>query len=412
MTNAALEKREDVVKQSVEVSRTVILPLETSNRKNQVLSAVLNPVRETMARTADVLPSYPESSWGGRSTSLYRQVIKNRPDSEREVSLPSGDTKKVKTPVLQAAMAKVSSNFATYLSNGRKGDRPSRDRYLEATYVPVKGDDIEVVENERGYGLSVQLISYADPVWWHIQSAPYHDSFLERIVDDDSEASAGETELHIDEDGRVHAHLSVSWEVPTYIKEDVETVVGVYFTPSTLFATAAVELQTDSDESEIEGIHHVEVENSDEFRHKRDEIRKKRDRLMEKGHLNRVKDVRNQWENYTEQTLDVASKRIIEIASDVAPCEIRIPDFTHFRENVDEQHEWPYRAFADKITYKAENAGLPVTRVPTYNVAQTCRKCGHQIEDSERHLECSECGYQVRREVNAAFNVATGGFQE
>jgi len=433
------------------VTRTVVVPLETSERKNQVVKAALGPVQRVMARTADTLPSFPERTWGGRSTQLYRQQVKDRPDSEREITLPSGETKKLKAQVPQAAFQTVSSNFKTWRTNGKRGDPPSRDQYLSASYLPLNGDTIDIVANDRGYGLEADFISYGDSVWWHAATSQYHRRYFERVVD--GEAEAGYTELHLDDDGGLTAHISVSWDVKVIDAEDIDRYLGVYISPSVLYSGAVVDLDptrnveqvlpfaagsTDADAGSggerpdrggtdgrptpeerftgapIDDVRGVAVEKADEYRHHRAVIRNQRERRSENGDLRGVKQARSEFRRYTDHICHVASRDIVNLAREHQPCAIRLTDLDNIREELDveEVHRWPYRLIQENIIYKATAAGIPVETVPTPYIRRTCRRCGTAVQQVGSTFNCHTCGYDVDAAVNAACIVAAGGVQD
>ena len=62
--------------------------------------------------------------------------------------------------------------------------------------------------------------------------------------------------------------------------------------------------------------------------------------------------------------------------------------------------------FFARLEYKAEEAGIQYTKVPTRKVkpSQTCACCGKQEKKklSERIHDCKECGFRCDRDVNAA----------
>ena len=62
--------------------------------------------------------------------------------------------------------------------------------------------------------------------------------------------------------------------------------------------------------------------------------------------------------------------------------------------------------FFAKLEYKAEEAGILYTKVPTRKVkpSQTCACCGHQEKKklSDRIHNCKKCGFTCDRDVNAA----------
>ncbi|MCL5106009.1 MAG: transposase, partial [Candidatus Marsarchaeota archaeon] len=63
--------------------------------------------------------------------------------------------------------------------------------------------------------------------------------------------------------------------------------------------------------------------------------------------------------------------------------------------------------FLQMLSYKAENAGMRVTKVDARNTTKKCSSCGN-IQDmplSERIYNCAVCGMQKDRDINASINI-------
>lgn len=78
-----------------------------------------------------------------------------------------------------------------------------------------------------------------------------------------------------------------------------------------------------------------------------------------------------------------------------------------------------WRSFLAKLEYKAENQGKVVQTIDRYYAStQTCSCCGSitgpkgYSELSVREWECSECGSQHDRDVNATINILNKGLEE
>ena len=65
--------------------------------------------------------------------------------------------------------------------------------------------------------------------------------------------------------------------------------------------------------------------------------------------------------------------------------------------------------FLNKLKTKADAFGIPVLEAPQfYASSKTCSNCGHKKKElklSERTYHCSQCDYQIDRDVNAAINL-------
>ena len=65
--------------------------------------------------------------------------------------------------------------------------------------------------------------------------------------------------------------------------------------------------------------------------------------------------------------------------------------------------------FLTKLKYKADRRGIPITQADRFFASsKTCSDCGHKKADltlSDRTYHCSECGYEIDRDLNAAINL-------
>jgi len=73
-------------------------------------------------------------------------------------------------------------------------------------------------------------------------------------------------------------------------------------------------------------------------------------------------------------------------------------------------HRWRYRDLCDKIEYKAEAEGIPVNYIDPRNTSKICSKCGSKNKiGAAKQYECSNCGVELNRDLNAARNIAEKG---
>ena len=96
---------------------------------------------------------------------------------------------------------------------------------------------------------------------------------------------------------------------------------------------------------------------------------------------------------------------------------IAVEDLTHIRERMDapddrlkrQMHTWAFRELQEQIAYKAAEYGIQVESVNPAFTSQTCSKCGHQSSTNRDRetgwFACTECGYEVDGDYNAAKNV-------
>jgi len=366
------------------VTQTVVLPLETSQRKNEKVTTAIEEFQAMCSYLADMLPSFGVHDRSPNNPTLYRLVTREFPDDERTVG----------AKVALAATRKVTAAFESRRARGDGGDRPT---FGDGNYFMLDNQQIDIVENDRGYGLKARFIPYK-PEWFHITPRPYTERYLERIVD--GEASIGTAEFRLSDNGDLAVHLPVTWDVEVYEPADVATTIGVDIGESVIYAAAVVS---------PDGVDAVEMEPGREFRHYRERLQEKRDRLGEQGDLRGLRKTRDEQRRYTEQVLDTASREIVDLAVEHAPAKLRLEDLTHYRETAaDPIHDWPFAELQGKIAYKAKAEGIPVETVNPRNTSVTCRKCGQTNREYRNgdEFSCTRCGYEVHADVNAAINIA------
>lgn len=366
------------------VTQTVVLPVETSERKNAKVRTAIDEFQAMCSHLGDMMPSMRPHERSANNPTLYRLVTREFP----------GDERSTVAKVAVAATHHVADMYQSWQSNGAVGDPPS---FGDGEFFRIDNQQYSIAENDRGYGLKARFIPYK-PEWFHITPRPYAQAYLERIVD--GNASAGTAEFRLSDDGELAVHLPVTWDVEVYEPGDVNTHVGVDLGESVIYAAAVV--SSDSVEA-------VQMEPGDEFRHYRERLQAKRDRLGEQGDLRGLRQTRDEQRRYTEQVLDTASRAVVDLAVDHAPAAIRLEDLTHYRETADDPiHDWPFAELQEKIAYKATADGIPVETVSPRNTSVTCRKCGQtnrEYRDGDE-FACTRCGYEVHADVNAAINIA------
>lgn len=366
------------------VTQTVVAPLETSERKSAKVQTAIDEFQAMCSYLADMMASIPAHERRPNNPVLYRLITREFPDEDRTVG----------AKVALAASRKVAAAFQSRRARGDGGDRPE---FGDAQYFMLDNQNVTLVENDRGFGLKANFVPYK-PEWFHINARPYVREYLDRVTDGD--ASYGTAEFRLSEDGHLAAHIPISWEVDVYEPADVTTTVGVDIGENVLYAAAVVN---------SDGVAAVEMKSGGEFRHYRERLQQKREQLMQQNDLRGLKQNRGEQRRYTEQVLDTASRRVVELARDHAPAKIHLEDLTHYRETArDPIHDWPFALLQEKIAYKAAAEGIPVTAVQPRNTSVTCRKCGQTNREYRNGADfsCSRCGYEVHADVNAAINIA------
>jgi len=369
---------------TVNPTRTVVCPLETSNRKNKRVEKAIADWQRLAERIGNLLVGFPEHRWGNeKDTHLYRLL--SREAEKMDVSLKKGDA--------HEAAKKVTTMYQSYLSNGKPGEKPS---FGGGNYVRFRGDSVTLADNGSGYGLKIGIEPYK-PEWWRCQTRPYHDEYFEPVCS--GESSIGASELHLN-DGNLTAHVSVSTPVEVYEPRETDGALGIDLGERVIFAAAAV----DGDGT----VDSVEMRTGDEFRHHRTELTRQYREQMRKGNLTTVKELRGQRERYTKHVAHEVSETITRIAAE-GPYTIVLEDLSDYRQTAaDPIHDMPFSIIQEFVSYKATAKGVPVVTVEPAYTSTTCRECGSHVPSGRDGIDflCPACGYEVHADVNAAINIA------
>ena len=95
-------------------------------------------------------------------------------------------------------------------------------------------------------------------------------------------------------------------------------------------------------------------------------------------------------------------------------------DLTHIRQRTAatvrrsqrRQHSaWAFRHLRDYLTYKAQQAGIPLILVDPRNTSRRCSLCGYldkanRTSQAEFHCQNPSCGHIAAADMNAAKNIA------
>ena len=72
------------------------------------------------------------------------------------------------------------------------------------------------------------------------------------------------------------------------------------------------------------------------------------------------------------------------------------------------KYNWAFKDLLNKVSYKAEHAGLKVVYVDPAYTSQTCSCCGQKSKDNRKTQDwflCRYCNYQANADVNASKNI-------
>jgi IS605 OrfB family transposase len=367
---------------TVSIVRTVRCKLASSQRKDDRVDKIVDEWQAIADTVAQHHPSFPSYEWGNtkQNRSFYRIVQREHPDAD------------IHSQGALAATHKVGEMFASWDSNGRPGNPPS---FGDGNYCRFTGQGATLERNDGTYGLKIKLEPY-DAEWWRIDAGAFQRDYLKRVLDRDW--TLGAVELHRS-GGALYAHLMCSTDVEVLEPENANTRVGVDLGENVIYAAAAVNGE----------VQDVDLMKGREFRHHRERLKRKRDRLMEQDDLRGVRACRDEHRRYTDHVTNVASRRVVDLAVEQEAPVIVLEDLTGYRSSADDAiHDFPYAEVQQKIAYKAREEGIPVAKVDAADTSTTCSECGHTDPRSRDGVEfvCTDCGYEVHADVNAAFNIS------
>jgi len=366
------------------VVQTVVLNLETSDRKNNKIQKCIDEYQSMSKYMSDAIVSVDQNEWSTMNPAFYRML--NKEFEERYVS--SG--------VALESIEDVIGGYKSWVSNGKIGEKPV---FGNSNYVRCKAKAITIEKNDRSYGIKFNIVPYK-PEWFRVNGNTYCHKYLEKVVN--GKASVGTCEIH-KEGKSLNAHLVVKWEVESRDDDEYEQSVGVDIGENVIYSLSVLDEK---------GVQQVEMKNGAKFRHYRERLKQKRKEMMAKDDLRGVKECSGEHDRYTQQVLDTASREIIDVAKEYSSPKICLENLTNYRKTADNPiHDWPYALFQEKIIYKAKEYGIPVETVNPRNTSKTCRACGHTHSSNRSGIdfECKSCGYQVHADVNASMNIALRG---
>jgi IS605 OrfB family transposase len=373
------------------LTTVVKLRLESSNRKNAHLRECIGVYQEALRVFGDRLASFKPWQWG-RETPAKDRI--------RKIAFPPED-QLLAAQSLQEAGTEVSDKLAIWRDEGRPGKRPFSD-FERGAWLRATNQCYTIAENDRGYGIRLNIKPYAAE-WFGIDTSdPYAVERLEQIVA--GELKPGGCTVRLPEDSETPVvEVPVTETIEVYSADEVDrmNVLGIDLGETMLYAGAVTTPDGD--------IERVELESGREFRHHREQLSSKRDELARQGDLRGVRQCKGERENYTDHVTHVASRELVDLAADHAPGAIAIEGLTGYRESAaDPIHDWPQHMICEKIAYKALSEGLPVVTVDSEHTSTTCRKCGQTAREYRNgsDFHCRRCGYEVHADVNAAINIA------
>ena len=123
----------------------------------------------------------------------------------------------------------------------------------------------------------------------------------------------------------------------------------------------------------------------------------------------RVTAVHARIANIREDAHHQATIRIVRKASAIGIETLNISGLLKNRKIAKALSDSALGGFLSKLKYKVDRRGIPITQADRFFASsKTCSNCGHKKTDlvlSDRTYHCSECGYEIDRDLNAAYNL-------
>lgn len=116
-------------------------------------------------------------------------------------------------------------------------------------------------------------------------------------------------------------------------------------------------------------------------------------------------------QGYYDAVLHTVSKEVVTAAGTHGCTVIAIEDLSGIRDRFPGDarfHAWAFRQLSACIRYKARVTGIDVVQVNPAHTSQRCSRCGHTARANRRSqadFACTDCGYEVNADDNAAKNV-------
>ena len=113
--------------------------------------------------------------------------------------------------------------------------------------------------------------------------------------------------------------------------------------------------------------------------------------------------------NIREDAHHQATLRIVRKASAIGIETLKVTNMLKNRKIAKALSDSALGGFLTKLKYKANRRGIPITEAPQFFASsKTCSNCGYKKADltlSDRTYQCSECGFECDRDLNAAINL-------
>lgn len=393
------------------MARTIKIPLRVSKQKREILEEGIRRQKEV----ADQFNKVIESHYGERKDYSQYKLGKSLPGRKGKGmygyirnEFPENNGLHRSHYLTHAIGMKILENYVNWKKDGEPGTKPEY-RWNRFEICNCAGDNINYdMENE---GVQIGILEEEDPVWFKMRIAGFQRKRFEEAHKIGSEAKI----VKINGRYELHQPVNVCEEKEEDEEYEPESYVGIDFN----FDKLAFACFLDS-EGNVETVQSNDY--GRELREYRERHREKRRELQEEGYIQRVIEDKNTVEEYTNKTLHIISKNIVEKASEMEKPVIRIEDTDIQQMRKDENRKeknnfksainrFPVAKLKDYIEYKAEEEGIPVEKVEPEYTSKGCHKCTEIGKRDGRDFYCQneDCENYQRRidaDMNASLNIA------
>ena len=383
--------------ESESLTRTVVVPLRTSNRKSAKVHRYIDEWQAMARFLAERIPSWGED--------VFQYQSKTRNKAYPILAEEFGDRREITASGMQVVGTKVGATFASWYSNGMQGDNPiGRYGTDEATFGTVRHDQITIERHDTDeFGVELSLFPY-DSEWFRMGGGGYQRSILGDIIDGDLEGGSGE--LHLDsESGDLHLHLTYGWEQPTIPETEATGWIGIDTNKRDLYVAAYSD-----GEGAPERVGNYTTGRSNEYHRTLDTLSRRVDNAQSKGEMEAAD--RSRYD-YRRNQLDNAAVEIVREAGEHGRCGIAVEDIKNpSKASGSGFRHVPVGLLFQLISEHAEKRGIPFKQVDKDHTSQRCHSCG-TIDSASRkgngrgkRFVCVKCGTERDADFNAAINIA------
>jgi putative transposase len=126
-------------------------------------------------------------------------------------------------------------------------------------------------------------------------------------------------------------------------------------------------------------------------------------KLMSKSNAKITNELHKTSKLYVDYTVKNKIKNII--IGDLAKFNMNLKQKKTRKGSYQKLVQWNHGQLITMLTYKLARHNIKVEEISEAYTSQTCPSCGHKYKPSGRNYICSECGFELHRDVLGAYNI-------